>query len=289
MIDIQEFQKYRENKVHTEDNFPYNTYLCSIPLDFPCVPIHWHDEIELIVVQKGSGKILVDFNRYQVSAGDIVVVLPGHLHSIDETSGCSMEYENILFRGDLLFSRKEDICTSAYLRPLITGNLPVDSYIHPGLDYYKGFSRIIKNIDTLCQQRPTGYQLAVKGHLFQLFFLLLSSQTKKALSKTEQKSLEKIKFIIHYVEEHYSEQITVEQMANLCYYSSSHFMKFFKSHMGVSFVQYLNDYRLTMARRLLTTSEYNVLEVAQQTGFENLSYFNRMFKRKYGITPRQLR
>lgn len=288
-MDIQEFQKYRENKIHTEDNFPYNTYLCSIPLDFPCVPIHWHDEIELIVIQKGRGTVLVDFNRYLVSAGDIVVVLPGHLHSIDQAFEDSMEYENILFRSDLLFSRTEDICTSAYLRPLITGNLPVDCHIHPGLCYYEEFSHVIQSIDLLCQKRPVGYQLAVKGHLFQLFFLLLSSQTKKAPSKTERKSLEKIKFIIHYVEEHYSEPITVEQMASLCYYSSSHFMKFFKTHMGVSFIQYLNDYRLTMARRLLATCTYSVLEVAQQTGFENLSYFNRLFKRKYGITPKQLR
>lgn len=54
-MNLQEFQNYRENKIHTEDNFPYNTYLCSIPLDFPCVPMHWHDEIELIVIKKGRG------------------------------------------------------------------------------------------------------------------------------------------------------------------------------------------------------------------------------------------
>ena len=61
-MDLTEFQRYRENKVHTDSSFPYNTYLCSIPLDFPCVPHHWHDEMELIVIQKGSGVVHVDFN-----------------------------------------------------------------------------------------------------------------------------------------------------------------------------------------------------------------------------------
>ena len=76
-MDLTEFQRYKENKVHTDSFFPYNTYLCSIPLDFPCVPYHWHDETELIVIQKGSGIVYVDFNRYEVSAGSIIVVLPG--------------------------------------------------------------------------------------------------------------------------------------------------------------------------------------------------------------------
>ena len=97
-MDLTEFQRYRENKVHTDSSFPYNTYLCSIPLDFPCVPHHWHEEMELIVIQKGSGVVHVDFNRYVVEAGSIVVVLPGHLHSIEELCGEKMEYENILFR-----------------------------------------------------------------------------------------------------------------------------------------------------------------------------------------------
>ena len=91
------------------------------------------------------------------------------------------------------------------------------------------------------------------------------------------------------MQEHYSEQITIEQMADLCHYSSSHFMKFFKEHMHTGFVHYLNDYRLTMAHRMLGESQESILEIAQQCGFDNLSYFNRLFKRKYGVTPSQIR
>lgn len=55
--------------------------------------------------------------------------------------------------------------------------------------------------------------------------------------------------------------------------------------MGTGFIEYLNDYRLTMAERLLKSSDASVLEIAEQSGFDNLSYFNRIFKRKYGISP----
>jgi len=66
-------------------------------------------------------------------------------------------------------------------------------------------------------------------------------------------------------------------------------MKFFKSAMGCSFVSYLNDYRLTMVTRLLTTSDSSILVIAFECGFDNLSYFNRQFKKKFGITPFEYR
>ena len=66
-------------------------------------------------------------------------------------------------------------------------------------------------------------------------------------------------------------------------------MKFFKSSFGTSFVSYLKEYRLTKAARLLVSSSGSVLTIAQETGFDNLSYFNRSFKKMYGVTPRQFR
>jgi AraC-like DNA-binding protein len=66
-------------------------------------------------------------------------------------------------------------------------------------------------------------------------------------------------------------------------------MKFFKETMGMSFVQYLNDYRLEVAAKLLTTTSDDIINIAINTGFDNLSYFNRCFKKKYGITPGKYR
>lgn len=57
LMNINEYQNYHETKAHTSAEFPYNTYLCSIPLDFPGVPLHWHDEMELVVIKKGQGCI----------------------------------------------------------------------------------------------------------------------------------------------------------------------------------------------------------------------------------------
>lgn len=288
-MNFSEFQRYKENKVHTDPSFPYNTYLCSIPLDFPYVPYHWHEETEFIVIQKGCGMVHVNFNQHKVSAGSIVVVLPGQIHSISEIPGMKMEYENILFRNEMLFSKSDDLCSSDFLTPLFHGTIPVDDHIHPGLAYYDTFSSIIKEMDHLCEFRPYGYQLALKGYLFQLLFLLASNQKGQYMTPAKEKSLEKMKFILQYVQDHYQEPISIEEVAALCHYSPSHFMKFFKTNMKTSFIHYLNDYRLTIAHRLLGSSEDSILSIAQQSGFDNLSYFNRLFKRKYGVTPKEIR
>ncbi len=285
-MNISEYQNYHETKSHTTADFPYNTYLCSIPRDFPGVPLHWHSEVELIVIKKGRGIVSSDFQKRTVTSGDIIVIRPGQLHSIEQYAGHVMEYENIIFRPDLLISGSDDLCAAKYITPFMEGKLPSEPYLTPALSWYQPASECIREIDLLCATRPEGYQLAVKGHLFLFFFLLISNRQKKETAPAPQtKSLEKMKTILKYVEEHYTDHITIDDMAALTYYSKSHFMKFFKSHMGTGFIEYLNDYRLTMSERLLRSSDDPVTEIAEKCGFDNLSYFNRIFKRKYGQAP----
>lgn len=285
-MNLSEYQNYHETKSHTASEFPYNTYLCSIPLDFTLVPLHWHAELEIVVIKKGTGLISVDFEKRTVSSGDIVFIRPGQLHSIEQNGARKMEYENIILKPELLISGEADLCARQFITPLMKGELRCVTFLTPAVPGYPEISDCISRIDHLCEKRPDGYQLAVKGFLFQLVFLLLSHRQKKSTSPALQtKSLEKIKTILKYVEEHYADHITIDDMAAITFYSKSHFMKFFKAHMGTGFIEYLNDYRLTIAERLLRTSDATVLEIAEKSGFDNLSYFNRMFKRKYGQSP----
>ena len=76
-MNILEYENYQEKISHGDPLFPYITYLCSIPLDFGYVPMHWHDEMEIIYIKKGKGTITVDFAQHTVSAGDIALILPG--------------------------------------------------------------------------------------------------------------------------------------------------------------------------------------------------------------------
>ena len=81
-MNITDYGPLKETKSHFDSDFLYNTYPCSIPLDFAEVPLHWHNEMELIYIKKGRMIVSVDLEYSVVNAGDIVVVMPGHIHSI---------------------------------------------------------------------------------------------------------------------------------------------------------------------------------------------------------------
>ena len=286
-MQLTNYTLYHENKSHTSSEFPYNTYLCSIPLDFRSVKLHWHEEAEIIVIKKGEGIVSVDLTEYHVQTGDIIFVMSGQLHSIAQFENSSMEYENILFKPRLLKADRTDLCWESFLSPLLTSTVSIPAVYRAGSALYPTLSAHILAIDTLCDKKPLGYQLAVKGYLFLMFYALSSEGISTPLP--DRKRLEKLKAVISYVEEHYAQPITIEEMAALCYFSKSYFMKFFKESMGMSFVTYLNDYRLEAAAKLLPITDDNVLDIANACGFDNLSYFNRSFKKKYGITPGKYR
>ena len=83
--------------------------------------------------------------------------------------------------------------------------------------------------------------------------------------------------------------ISIDEISAVSGFSTSHFMRFFKSAMGTSFTSYLSSYRLSMAARLLMLTNDSILDIALSCGYENLSYFNRLFRRKFGVTPGQYR
>lgn len=289
-MNIPEYENYHEMKAHTQVPFPYNTYLCTIPLDFPGVPFHWHEEMELIVIKKGRGFVSVDLESRPVKSGELVVVSPGQLHAIHQDGAYEMEYENILFKPEMLFALLPDVCTVDYFMPFVNGQRKVPVWIDGECVCGEQIFSCVSRIDEICSQKPAGYQIAVKGYLYQLFFLLFQQGGEVDQEKRERfKSLDKLKLIMKKIETDYQENLTVGEMAELSGFSQSHFMKFFKANMGTSFIEYLNEYRLSMAARLLITSSMDILHIAVDTGFSNISYFNRIFKKKFGMTPGQYR
>jgi AraC-like DNA-binding protein len=95
--------------------------------------------------------------------------------------------------------------------------------------------------------------------------------------------------VISYVKEHSSQPITIHDVASLTDYSDSHFMRLFKAETGRTFISFLNEYRLQVSAYMLKETKDPVSLVAVKAGFENLSYFIRMFTKTYGVPPGRYR
>lgn len=280
---------YHETKRHADIMFAYNVYPCTIPQDFSFVPLHWQDSFEIIYVKRGMGRVQVNLDMFQAEAGDIFIVPPGHLHGLRGLEDYRMEYENIIFDMDFLRGAVLDNCSQKYLQPMLEGKLYFPVWIGNSHEMYGILSNYLDAADILMGQRGQGYELGVKGYLLLFFSGLFQIAMPKVEELHDNRRMEKIKMVLSYMEDHYNQKITVEEMAEECGYSASHFMRWFKEMTGTKFGSYLIELRLEKAARTLRTTEETVLEVAGKTGFNNLSNFNRLFKKKYGITPSEFR
>ena len=276
----------QENKRHGDRWLPFDIYPCTIPKDFPQVALHWQNSMELIFVKKGSGLVQVGLEPVTARAGDIFVLAPGMLHGLGQLPGETMEYENIIFEVELL-GGSSDLCYRRYLLPLQSGRLSLPSRLTPGRPCYDGALGCLRQLEDVNRDRVLGYELQVKGLLLSLLSLLVAQSD--TLPPSENADTRRLKTILQYVTTHYAETLSVAEAAGVCQCSPSHFMRWFRQMTGQSFTEYLNACRLNAAAEALRSTDDTVLAVAERTGFKNLSYFNRAFKARFGLTPREYR
>lgn len=120
-----------------------------------------------------------------------------------------------------------------------------------------------------------------------------SEKTEKAYVTEEYRffssSEQAMEFALKYISENYKKHISLQSVADRCHYSVSHFSNLFKNYTNMSFVSYLNHYRLEQTTSLLIESKMKISEIASSVGFEDTKYFIRLFIREYGITPKSYR
>lgn len=284
-----QYEQFHEKIKHTDYYFPYNTYICTIPLDFLEVSPHWHNEIELVIVKVGKCMIRVGSDSFIVNAGEIVLILPGQIHSIYQYEESNVQYENILFKEDFLCTNTGDLCTYEFLNNIFNQKKGVPTLYTPKFDYYDTLSSYIASIDKLCEMRPQYYQLQLKIIWLNFFYTLLLHSTNDQQISSNSESLTRIKEILLYMQQHYKEDIIPSMVAKEFNLSTSHFMRLIKQHTGLTFTQYLNSHRLSCSCKLLENKKLTILEVSEECGFQNISYFNRLFKKKYNISPSSYR
>lgn len=288
-LDSEAYENFREEKTHGDGIFPFNIYLCAIPDELPEVLPHWHDEMEIVYIKKGRGTVTVDFRAYTVSAPAIVLILPGQLHAIKQHQKERLEYENIIFHPRLFYSRNGELFDHTFLDPVFSGQVQTSVCLTADSPNFRVLTAPLDACDAMAGKAAENYPLFVKGQLFLELFYLKTLYPLRASDPGRRPSLDEIKPVLRYIEQRYPEKIMVSDAAHFVGFSEAHFMRFFKETMGESFVTYLNAYRLSRAEVLLKTTDKSVSEIAMETGFQNFSYFIRVFKKKYEMTPLKYR
>lgn len=273
---------YQERRPQGTFDFPiafYHVEQSHPRYDMPC---HWHPECEIIRILKGTFVLTAGEHVYHLEAGDLVFLQDGTLHG-GTPSDCV--YECIVFDMRLLL-KNNHIC-KRQIESIMNHDLLIEQLLPGEQPALKQVSSMLFNA---MHEKYAGYEFMVQGALYQLFGLLLQNNLYTA--RPEQDSqihyrLKQLKQVLRYIEEHYAEEITLEDLASLANMNPNYFCRFFRQITQRTPIDYVNYYRIECAGEQLSTTDATITEVALGCGFNDISYFIKTFRKYTGMTPRQ--
>ncbi len=304
---------FHEERPHGTLDFPVEYHY--IDKDHPryIMPYHWHKEWELIRILKGRFLFRLDETEYQAGEGDIFLVPDGMLHG-GVPHNCI--YECLLFDLHGLF--RDVSFVKKYLRPFYRNHfLPLVYYPFSGAGnapelvtetreeaLSADFSEIASVTARLMsvfypENAALPLELSVLNGISGLYCLILKNgyytENPRELAGGSQKlqdssrKMIQIRQVFEYIENHYAAPVSLEMLANAAGMSPKYFCRFFRSITHQTPMEYVNSYRVGQAAGMLADPDLSITDISLNCGFNDSSYFVKVFKKYKGMTPGQYR
>lgn len=265
---------------------PFKYEETSVVNGHPDILFHWHNEFEFQYVLGGSARYHIDSEYFESQTGDLILIRPNAAHSIHPLENRGHETISLLFPLDIFGAAQTDQTSMIYFQPLQTNTFKTKTRISIDAPGYVEIRSCLLTILDLVKGQPPYFELPLKSKLFEFFYLLyrhhyiVEKETPDHYRKNE-----KLRQIIEYIQEHYNEDLRIEELAKLMGYSQPHFMALFKEQTGSSCIDFIIQVRLRAASQELVNTMDSIVTIAHSVGFNNLSNFNRQFKRYFNCTP----
>lgn len=273
---------YKEDKPRGTLDFPADLYHVRATHPQYVMNYHWHVEYELIRILEGQFILSLEESEITVPADSVILVPAGHLHA-----GIPVDcvYECMVFDINMLIP--EDDQSRSYFGKIINQQLKLQHIFSPE---YKDIHQIVWSLFDAFACRKPGYQLLVRGGLYQFFGTLISDGCYQDQPLTVSKShrrMVQLKHVLEYIQTNYSRHISLEEMAENAGMSPKYFCRFFQEMTHRTPVDYLNYYRIERACYELVTTDCPITDIAYNSGFNDLSYFIKTFKKYKHTTPKK--
>ncbi|MEE1013305.1 MAG: AraC family transcriptional regulator [Clostridia bacterium] len=246
---------------------------------------HWHNEIEIIRIVKGELEIKLNNNEYTAKEGDILFLNSETVHHA-EPKNCV--YECIVFHINFLFTDMAD--SRLFIEGMLNGEYIIQEY-HPF--EVSEFHLTANEIFDLFKNKTLGYKFRFIAAIYKLFGVILDKELYQTITNDKavsgKKSIMKLKKILSFIRENYDKQISLEDMAKEAEFSIKYFGAYFKNMTDKTPFDYLNEYRIEKAARMLLISDMSVTDIAYSCGFNDLSYFIKTFKKINKLSPGKYR
>lgn len=254
---------------------------------------HWHAEIEIIIINHGEADFLTDDTKLRLHAGQGILINQNVMHSIlpvDEKASCSLY--SVVFHPSFLFGYGNTVMSSKYLVPILSSPTMRILELHEQNSSQEALLDIVNSVIAVNLTKKYGYELITKSYLCQLWTALLEQVLPEDVNKSRQSTISldesRVKQAILYIEKHFSEQITLEDLAASIHISKSECCRCFKRTLQVTPIEYLMKYRIFQAASMLLKNDsdtHSMSALAFSVGFNNASYFNKVFRQYLNCTP----
>ena len=283
-----QFQK--ELKQHGNEQFPFLvSYQKLSEYESGSFMWHWHPEIEITYVQKGTMCYKVNHMVYHLKEGDIVFNNSGALHSGTMENQKDCAYIPVTFDSRLIYGFFQSTVNSKYVDPVIQDSMLPAICIDQSEPWHKPFREYLLRIINLDEKKPDFYELDITICLQSMWRLLLEHITYEPQASREN-SLEydRIKKILSYIEENYQNKITLNDIAGHIHLCESECTRLFKRHMNTTLFAFLQEYRIERSLEFLQDDQ-PVSAVADKAGFSDPNYYSKVFAKIKGCSPREYR
>lgn len=281
----------KESAAHGTKDFPFAYYRMENLRPGFHVPLHWHDEIEILYIESGSLSITIHQTAYAGSAGDIFLVNPKEIHGMSAEDP-STRYHAFVFPLRFVTFLLRNNSSNDFYQPLSEGRLLLHNHI-----YFNHISRekplreleaVILKLIALQKSKSVTRRMGIQLYCTELLYLLYAGDAFHRLVPSDT-AQDINREIITYLQNNYAGKISLHELANTFHMSEKYFSRYFKNNFQLTLTDYLSSLRLENASKLLSETTLPITEIALQCGFNNVSYFIRAFKDAFGCSPLRYR
>ena len=276
----------KENKPHGTKDDPFSTYHIENAGRSFQIPVHWHDEFEIIYVRSGFLTVSISGESYIGKTGDAFVVSPGNLHLMGSQTG-TVDYYTFLFPLKYISFRTDDMLDEKLLDPLNSGHLMICPRVK---DTAKELcEQLIEIYEAKKDESESKITTQVRTKIILLQFILEMWKKGFVIENDTSGRNTVEKEMVSYIQQNFTGKISLREFGEQFHLSEKYISRYFKEHFHITLSQYVTYLRLEHAKQLLQDTDIPVTDVAMQSGYQNVSYFIRSFQKAYAVSPLKYR
>lgn len=274
----------KEKVIHGSALFPFVCYDSWLSATFPAFNLHWHPELEINLITKGSAEVIINFESYIVSEGDIVIMNKDEVHGFFRQENTDFNCKAVVFHLDFIGGKTSDDIFMEFISPLANKEKQFLNIISPSVSVYSELKNCLERIFKAYKEKTPCHKLFIKSETLHLLYLLFTSASVNAGSIPSKRNTS-MKAAIDFIEKNYMRHLSAQETATAAGYSKYHFLRIFKDASGMEFSRYVNRVRFEHAAVLLKEGTMSVTDIAMAVGFSDSAYFTKKFKEEFHMTP----